>query len=196
MPSYVFFGIQIALASPAGDSARGALRKLISAHSRPQSELDKRSFWLRFSVALAHARPAYRLGHWDLIRGAPAEAEFKTWHSEIEAAAASEELAFGAGAEKPGDAPEPGEYLLVTQIFLVGAGTNADLTLGERCDIHELDWHTSATYERLVNTPPLLNYTNVRADAVYLQPGRGDQGLTATDLADEAYEYLKPITRE
>jgi hypothetical protein len=84
-------------------------------------------------------------------------------------------------------------YVLITFLFLVLEGSNSDLTLGERCDIPEKAWQRRETFQRLVATPPLLNFANVRADAVYLLPGNDADGLSTFDLATEDYEYLAPI---
>lgn len=191
--SYTFFGIQIALRDFQKDDVRGRLHALIREGSEAQALHEKRAFWKRLTAIVNEAAPAFERGHWDLIRGSNAEAEFETWTSEIEGALASEPEEMGAATDEVHRLSSERYYVLATLLFLVVEGSNSDLTLGERCDIPEKAWRRRETYQRLVATPPLLNFANVRADAVYLLPGSDADGLSTLDLASKDYEYLEPI---
>jgi hypothetical protein len=191
--AYTFFGIQIALTNFRQDRVRSKLHALIAANTNAQVLVEKRAFWKKICATINEALPAFELGYWDLVRGDKAEKEFESWSSEIEGALATEQEELGKAADEMNRFSAERQYVLVTLMFLVGEGTNADLTLGERCDIPEKDWQTRQTYARLVATPPLLNFANVRADAVYLLPGNDEDGLSEFDLADEAYKHLKPL---
>jgi hypothetical protein len=190
---YTFFGLQIALRDFQKDDVRARLHTLIAEGSKEQALFQKRAFWKRLSAVVNGAAPAFERGHWDLVRGAKAEAEFETWTSEIEGALASEPEEMGTATDEVHRLTSERYYLLITFLFLVVEGSNADLTLGERCDIPEKAWRRRETFQRLVSTPPLLNFANVRADAVYLMPGNDTDGLSTLDLATEDYAYLAPI---
>jgi hypothetical protein len=193
VPSYTFFGLQVAIRNFFKDPLRASLHALIAAGGGSQSLADKRSFWKRISGALGEATPVFERGHWDLIRSGDAEKEFETWSSEIEGALATEKEELGDAHDELRRASAERHLVLVTAMFLVDRGSNADLTLGERCDLPEAEWLTRQTFARLVATPPLLNFANVQADAVYLLPGNDQDGLSEDDLAGEDYAYLKPL---
>jgi hypothetical protein len=163
---YTFFGLQLALRNFEQDRVRARLHALIEEGSAAQELNQKRAFWKRLTAIVNEAAPAYERGHWDLIRGGKAEAEFETWTSEIEGALASEDEEMGAATDEVHRLSSERYYVLIMFLFLVVEGSNSDLTLGERCDIPEKDWRRRETFQRLVATPPLLNFANVRADAV------------------------------
>jgi hypothetical protein len=190
---YTFFGVQIALRDFQKDDVRARLHVLIREGSEAQALHEKRAFWKRLTAIVNEAAPAFERGHWDLIRGSKAEGEFETWTSEIEGALASEPEEMGAATDEVHRLSSERYYVLVTFLFLVVEGSNSDLTLGERCDIPEKAWRTRETFQRLVGTPALLNFANVRADAVYLLPGNDSDGLSTFDLATADYAYLEPI---
>lgn len=190
---YTFFGVQVAIENFRRDPLRARLHQLIADSGENQQMQQKRAFWKRFSATVNEAMPVFARGTWDLIRGGNAEAEFETWTSELEGAAATEQEELGAAADEVNRLSAEKNYVLVTMLFLVEEGSNADLTLGERCDIPEADWFTRWTFARLVGAAPLLNFSNVQADAAYLVPGNEDDGLSEDDLADPGYSYLKPL---
>lgn len=194
MASYSFFGVQVAIKNFFKDPLREKLHTLIAGEAQSQTLFEKRTFWKRLSATLNEAMPVFERGHWDLIRGGNAQEEFETWSAEIEGALATEKEELGAAADEVNRVSAERHYVLVTLMFLVEQGSNADLTLGERCDVPEAEWLTRQTFARLVSTPPLLNFANVQADAVYLLPGNDHDGLSEDDLAGAGYEHLKPLT--
>ena len=193
MSSYTFFGVQVAIKNFFKDPLRQNLHKLINDNAHSQTLVQKRAFWKSFCALLNESMPVFERGHWDLVRGDNAEGEFETWSSELEGAAATEAEELSHAADDVHRTSAAQQYVLVTLMFLVEAGSNADITLGERCAIKESDFFTRATFARLIATPPLLNFANVQADAVYLMPGSDRDGLSADDLADPGYDYLNPL---
>lgn len=193
MASYTFFGIQIAIKNFFKDPLRHQLHKLIQANGESQTLAAKRVFWKKFTALVNEAMPVFERGHWDLIRGGGAQSEFETWSAEIEGAAATEAEEVGGAADEVHRSSAQQSYVLVTLMFLVEQDSNSDQTLGERCDIPESQYHTRQTFAHLVATVPLLNFAYVQADAVYLLPGSDEDGFSEDDLADEGYNYLKPL---
>ena len=96
---------------------------------------------------------------------------------------------FGGTFRTPAD-----KFCIVTAAFLVQKGSNSDLTLGDRCDIAEAQYFTRATFARLIETLPMLNFATVAGDAIYMVPGPSGVGPTMQELSGEGYEYLKPLT--
>lgn len=192
MAGYSFFGLQVLVRTTSRDPRRRALHDLLAA-ARAQSLQHKRIFWQRLSGILAETTPTFERGHWDLIRGGKAQAEFDVWSAEIEGAVAN------AGEERipaPAHGHRPWaerQHLLLTAMFLVAEGSNADLTLGERCDLPEAEWLDRSTFARLLATAPLLNFANVQSDAAYLVPGSAEHALSDDDILDGGYSHLKPL---
>ena len=190
---YTFFGVQIVVKAFFKDPLRKKLADVIANSSAEQTLFEKRAFWKRVAAVLNEAMPVYELGYWDLIRGGSAQEEFETWCSEIEGALASEGEEMGKDADEVNRLSANKDYILFTAAVLVEQGSNSDLTLGERCDLPESDYFTRQTFGKLMASFPLLNFANVRADAVYLMPGSEEDGFSKEDLFGGGYEYLKPL---
>ena len=191
---YTFFGVQIVVKAFFKDPLRKKLADVIANSSAEQTLFEKRAFWKRVAAVVNEAMPVYELGYWDLIRGGRAQEEFETWCSEIEGALASEGEEMGKDADEVNRLSANKDYILFTAAVLVEQGSNSDLTLGERCDLPESGYFTRQTFGKLMASFPLLNFANVRADAVYLMPGSEEDGFSKEDLFGGGYEYLKPLT--
>jgi hypothetical protein len=191
--SKTFFGIQVVVKNFVSDPLRRQLHEIISGSDAEQSLTEKRAFWKRVTAVLNEAVPAFELGFWDLIRGSSAEEEFESWSSEIEGSLATEKEEMGSAPDEISRISAEKRYIIVTLLFLVEGGSNADRTLAERCDVPESEYWTRLTFGRLIATVPLLNFANVEADAVYLAPGSEEDGFSMEDLHGGGYEYLKML---
>lgn len=177
--SLTFFGIQLAFDFQRQPTLRRELHELIAGATAHQTLYETRDFWSKiFDRALDSVRFGER-GTWDLVRDGRAKAEFESWTSEIEALASDDEATQGEG-----------RFVLLTTAFLVARHSNADLTLGERCDVPETSYFDRLTFRRLYGAIPALNFANVRSHAVYLVPGGGRAGISEAELDGEGYEYL------
>lgn len=192
--SYTFFAIQVAIKNFFKDPLRSRLHSLIQSGADNQTLFEKRRFWKELVAVVNEARPVFEMGTWELIRGDRASEEFESWSAEIEGSLATEPAEHGAAADEVNRLSSEASYVLVTALFLVDQGSNADQTLGERCELEESVWFTRATFAHLFATIPLLNFTNVQADAVYLVPGSDRDGLSDADLHGGDYEHLRPLT--
>jgi len=197
MADFTFFGVQIAFRRYHDDSSRARLHRLLSASKREMSLPDKRAFWKAVVALIQENAPHFEYGYWDFIRGAKAEVEYETWSSEIEAGIATEPDELGATPDEVhrlsttiGDA----RFIIVSVLFLVDAETNTDEMLGERCDLPEADYFQRATFGQLIESIPLMNFANVRADGVYVAPGSARDGITELELR-EGWAHLKPLLR-
>lgn len=197
MASFTFFGVQIAFRRYRDDWSRGRLHDVLVGSREDQSLPDKRAFWKNVVALVKGNSPAFEAGYWDFIRGSKAEEEFETWSSEIEAGLATETEEVGAApdevhrlAQTIGDE----RFVIVSLLFLIDGDTNTDRTLGERLDLPESDYFKHATFVRLLDSIPLINFVNVRADAVYIAPGSDQDGISALELR-EGWPHLKPLER-
>jgi hypothetical protein len=177
----VFFGVQVAVRSPAGDPWRERLYAVVRDGRRDQTLLEKRKFYEDFTGLLGGAEARFAFGAWDYIAGDGARAEFDEWVAGVEDDASA------------GEAPGAGDHVLVTCAFLLAEGSNSALAAGERCDIPEERWFERSTFRDLVDVANALSFSSVRSDAVYLVPGSSITGLTEEALRGEGYDYLKPL---
>ena len=132
-----FFGIQVVIKAFPVDSFRRQLHEIIARSSNEQSLAEKRAFWKRLTAVLDEQLPAFEYGFWDLIRGGRAEEEFEEWSSELEGALATEKEELGQAPDEISRISADKRYVIVTLTFLLEEGSNADLTLGQRCDMPE-----------------------------------------------------------
>ena len=188
-----FFGLQVAIKAFPVDSFRKQLHQIIARSGSEQSLVEKRAFWKRLTAVLDEQVSAFEYGYWDLIRGGDAEGEFEKWSSELEGALATEKEELGDAPDEISRISSAKRFVVVTLLLLLEEGSNADLTLGERCDMPESEYFTRTSFGRLIGSVPMLNFANVEADAVYLVPGSDEDGLSDEDLHGGGYEYLKPL---
>ena len=178
-----FFGVQVAIAVPAGAPLRGQLAACVRELRERGDVAAQRACWVRAASALRDAMGGVRLGSWDLLRTG-AEAAYEEWATGLEAMAEWPEDDFGSG----------GDLLLVTLVALVVGGSNADRTLGDICDVPEPLWHRRDTYRSLLTTMPLLNLTNLLGSGLYLAPHPDRPGFSMDVLRGDGFEYLEPVT--
>lgn len=184
-----FFGIQLVVNPPPGDPFASELERLIKYSPADQTLADKRVLYTHLSNTLKRVLPTALRGYWDLIREpAKAQQEFDAWCGDIESTM-RDAAPFGGTFRAPAD-----KFFIVTVAFLVQKGSNTDLTLGDRCDIPEPLYFTRATFARLIDSLPMLNFATVAGDAIYMVPGPSGAGPSLQELNGEGYEYLKPLT--
>lgn len=180
--SATFFGVQIAIEAKPGDPLRRAFWEAVRSGAKEQGLADKRAYHHRLVALLEGCAAKWRFGTWDFVPGGGGEAQFDEWVSGLERCA----------EEDPGDAFDD-EHVLVSLVFLLEGGSDAESVAGERCDLPEDRWHLRATYAHLVATVRMLPFAGVRADGAYVVPGEGGAGLSAEELQGEGWNYLRPL---
>ena len=181
-----FFGLQLALALPPRHPLRPQFSSLVNDSQTATSLIAQRTCWSQAARLVAGALTTATRGTWDLIT-VRAEEQYEEWASGLEAMANWPASDFGD------DRPDQRE-VLVTFIFLVQGGSNADLTLGDACDLPEKVWHRRETYRTLLGIPPTLNFTGVLGSGLYLAPRPDQPGFSPAVLTGEGFEYLDPVT--
>lgn len=182
-----FFAMQLAMKAPRTDARRKALYDAIHAAGAEQTLFEKRSFYTRLAGLLGEALSSVDLCFWDYVATKSAEKDYETWSSQIETAVAGdrENPRLPAGSQA--------DYILVTTLFLLKAGSDTDKQVAARCDVPEAAQFSADTLQRLITTIPTLNFGSVQGDAVYVVPGPDRSGLSEDEIRGEGYEYLKPV---
>jgi hypothetical protein len=91
-----------------------------------------------------------------------------------------------------GEGAEP-RYLTFTIALLLKAGTPCTRQLADLCDVPEANLWDRATFVRILRGLSKVNFAAVKSDIFYLIPGDDDWGLTAADLEQPKFEYLRKI---
>lgn len=177
--AWTFFSLQVAFESRPDDPWRRFLRNAVVSGQPRQDPEEKRQFYAEFVRVVLPELGRLKRVAWDLKRDGNAKAEFDEWVSDLEDSSDVE-------PPDPLAAPHEPRHQVITVLLLAQRGGNADLALGEACDLAEHLWLRAATVGRLLSALPMLSYASVGADAVYLQPGRGLPGMTAQEL-DEGW---------
>jgi hypothetical protein len=197
MAGFTFFGVQILARVGADGGLRQRLHEAIAQGSAAgdQSLADKRVLYKRITTLLVADAVRFDLGYWDYIADSgKAEHEFDDWCSGLEGRLATEKEEVGAAVDDVNRLSAKPEYIAVTVCFLLEAGGNSDATVAERCDLPEADWAKRDTYVHLLETLPMLSFSSVKADAIYLVPGNEQDGLSFDDVHGGGWEYLKQLT--
>jgi hypothetical protein len=84
-------------------------------------------------------------------------------------------------------------YLAFTLVYLLAYGSPSDLEVRRACNILPQDLWKKRTFRRLLGAVKTLSFASVKGDSMYMVPRDHDWGLTANDLAEEKYHYLRVL---
>lgn len=179
----LFFGLQLAVQSPPHDPWRARLHSVVRQHVRDLPLADQRGLWGSVANLLLDGLGRCSFGFWDLVQNG--RQEYDDWVKGIEDDSAEPWVADATGAKM--------DHILVSAMFLLPAGGKSALLVGDQCDLPEASWMQRATFRRLINTLPQLDFASVRGDAVYVTPGGDRQAFSRRELQGEGYDYLLPL---
>jgi hypothetical protein len=179
----VFFGLQVAVASPPHDPWRTQLQRTTRQHVKDLALADQRGLWGSVGNALLAAVDRCSLGFWDLVPDGAAE--YDDWVRGIEDDSAEPWVPDGSGARM--------DHVLVSAMFLLAADGESARVVGDRCDLPEHEWRRRATWRHLFATLPLLDFASVRGDALALTPGNERLAFSLRELRGDGYDYLLAV---
>lgn len=177
--AWTFFSLQMAFESRPDDPWRRFLRNTVVSGQPRQDAEEKRQFYAEFTRVVLSELGRIKRVAWDLQRTTSAKSDFDQWVADLEDSS-------DVDPPDPLAAKDEPRHQVITVLVLAKRGGNADEALGEACDLPEDRWLHAASVGRLLSALPMLSYSSVYADAVYLQPGRGLPGMTAQEL-DEGW---------
>lgn len=182
-----FFGIQLVLDLPQRHLIRERLARCVRTMRKGLDQHGQRAAWLQVASVLTSTLPMLVLGNWDFTRARGSD-EFTAWKGELESMTGWSDRDFQGSEQVPDD------LLLVTAIFLINAGSNADVALGDRCDLRESEWYRRVTFGRLIAGIWQLNHIGVLGSALYVAPNPDRLGFSRAVLTGGEFPQLKPIT--
>lgn len=136
---------------------------------------------------------AIERGCWDYFDDhSRAEKDFKMWLGGM----TTEEGARKQPSSGAQGGPYRGEprYLTFTMTFLMVSPSPSDSAMSRLCTIPDRDLWRREVFGRLLAGMGVINFASVQSDVMYLLPRDESWGLTADDLAEEKFKYLRPLS--
>ena len=148
------------------------------------------NLWNQTVTGILRRKAAWMTGCWDFFEEpAKAQSDFQMW---------AKGLLTAEGARKaPSGSAEPyrgaERFMTLTMACLLVKGSVAERTLAGVCNIPEAYlWHR-ASFERILAGVPHINFAVVDRATLYLIPKEDGWALTAEDMRDPKFQYLRPI---
>ena len=167
-----------------------SLHRLVTTHPAQDTLQQKWYFYRQVTSELLVGLPLCERGCWDYFEDdARARKDYEMWVNGM----VTEE---GSRKEPSGDDPYRGgpRYMTFTMAFLMVHGSGVDLAMRNICQIPEPQlWHR-ATFQRILQGAfGVLNFASIQSDVAYLIPRDPGWGLTADDMVQPKFAYLRPI---
>ncbi len=84
-------------------------------------------------------------------------------------------------------------FMTFTISLLMMNGTSAERALSAICDVPDDRLWRRETFVYILRGLKVVNFAFVKSDVFYLIPGEDSWGLTAQDLQDPKFEYLRTV---
>jgi hypothetical protein len=84
-------------------------------------------------------------------------------------------------------------YLTITMAFLIVQGSPTDAAMLGLCNIPQGNLWDRHAIGRLLSGLGVLNFASVESDVLYLIPRDDGWALTAEDMSEEKFSYLRPL---
>lgn len=192
MPHSIF-AMEVCIRLPPQSTLPAELRMLVLTAPKASTYDDKFRLYRRASDLVLANLDNVAKGCWDYFDDdARAQRDYKMWVDGMLTEEGARTLPSRQGGGDPYRAESAG-YLTLTMAFLLVQGTPADRQLAARCNIPQAQLWQRWVFERLLQGAPLINFASVKSDGIYVIPGDDRWALTAQDLADPKFNYLRPI---
>lgn len=183
------FAMELCLRLEPACALRAALRDLILAHPAASTPGLKWEMLRRATRLLIEGAARFEKGCWDFFdEDDRARRDYDMWCNGM----TTEE---GARKEPSGprEAGADARYMTFTISLLLQADTPTALLLARLCDVPQPDLWKQKTFLKILEGLPCVSFAAVKSDVLYLIPGDESWGLTATDLQDPKFHYLRTV---
>jgi hypothetical protein len=184
------FAIELCMRLEPGDRLRAQLKDLIAKHPAASTAGLKWELLTKCSDRLLENARLFEKGCWDFFDDdGRALRDYDMWSNGM----ITEEGARKEPSGKPGELDQQPRYMTFTAALLLKADTACARDLSRLCDIPEDRLWRRETFVRILRGLRRVSFAAVKSDVLYLIPGDDGWGLTATDLEEEKFEYLRQI---
>jgi hypothetical protein len=175
---------------PLDTGVHSQLRRLVVEHPEQVGYQEKWALYRRASEIVIGQLEHVDRGCWDYFDDdARALRDYDMW---VKGMTTRE----GARTE-PSGASDPyrgsPRYMTLTMAFLIVQNSPTDFALSSLCNTPEPDLWRRATFARILNGLGQVSFSSVKSDVIYVIPGDSGWGLTAEDLSDSKFEYLRQV---
>lgn len=185
--SHSLFAMELCVPFSAGSWLHSELLQALPFDDRLLSPGMK---WMKYQQAVrVLLRDLHRAerGCWDYFdEPERAHQEFEGWRDGMANAK-------GARASPHPLSPDEPRYLTFTWALLLARNSPSDLTLRTACDVPESQLWTRATFAQILNAFGFVSFASVYADVACLVPRDIDLALTAQDLAQPKFDFLRQL---
>lgn len=169
---------------------RETLHRLVRTHPDRSSPGAKWHLYAQLTDLLAQHLELAVSGCWDFFDdNARALKDYEMW---------SQGMITREGARKqPSGMPEPyrnePRFMTFTMAFLLVQGAPCERALARQCAIPQNQLWQRQSFRRVIHGVRSLSFASVKSDVAYVIPGDPSWGLTAADLQEPKFHYLRRI---
>lgn len=187
---HAILAIELCFPLVPGDPLRAQLQELIVRQPALMRPGEKWQFY-RHAVALLLERlPQAVSGCWDFFDDdARARNDHEMWFNGMHTREGSRRQPSGPGNPQGNDP----RFLTFTISLLMDQSAMSVQMLKQACAIPEAMLWRRESFARVLQGIATLSFASVRSDVVYLIPRDDGWGLTAADLREPKFHYLRPI---
>lgn len=184
------FAIELCLVFDPATNLQQDLEQLMKRNPEKLSYEAKWRMYQTASNALLANSHLWHRGCWDFFDDdTKAQNDFRMWVNGM--------LTEEGARKSPSGQPDPyrgqPRYMTFTMACLLVQGSDTERNISRICEIPEaMLWH-KGSFERVLQGIRWINFAYVETDTMYLIPGDVGWGLTQQDLAENKFEYLRPI---
>jgi hypothetical protein len=183
------FALEVCMRLDPAGRLRDNLHSLITSHPESSEPWQKAQLMRRVAELVEESQDLIEKGIWDFFDDdARARRTFEDY---------SEPLRNERGARKePSGSPErhgDPRYMTLTVAMLLVNGSPCERELSAMCDTPEEKLWRRETFLKMLRALLKIDYGVVKGDVLYLIPGDLAWGLTAADLADSKFAYLRQV---
>ncbi|MCC6646872.1 MAG: hypothetical protein IT374_15020 [Polyangiaceae bacterium] len=151
---------------------------------------EKWDFYASCAGALRAELGAAERGCWDFFDDdARARKDFEMWKGGMTTREGAREAPSGEADPYRGGV----RYLTFTIAMLLVHGSSSERAMAAACEIPDAQLWRRASFARVLDAVRALSFASVYSDVAYLIPRDAGWALTSEDLAQEKFEYLRPI---
>jgi hypothetical protein len=184
------FAIELCLRLEPDGDLRDKLADLVLSHPAATRPGDKWKMLQRAAELLSTAEHLFEKGCWDFFDDdSRARRDYDMWSNGM----ITEEGARKQPSGRPGRGDDDVRYMTFTISLLLKADTPTARSMAKLCQIPERDLWKRKTFVRILRGLSCVSFAAVKSDVLYLIPRDETWGLTAGDLTDPKFEYLRPI---
>ena len=184
------FAMELCLRLERDSELRASLWDLVVSMPAKTRAGEKWKLLNRAAELLLENESLFEKGCWDFFDDdSRAKKDYDMWSNGM----ITEEGARKQPSGRPGVHDDDLRFMTFTISLLLKADTATTRALAKLCNVPQPDLWKRKTFVRILRGLKNVSFGVVKSDVLYLIPRNEAWGLTAGDLTDPKFEYLRPI---